>query len=55
MVRNFILSHKNEQAALEYAENICKSFDDIRFKFILEEKGLDMLFENCKIQLEKYQ
>jgi DNA primase len=54
LVRNFMLNHKHDEKALNYAEYVCSAFDNIRNKYNLDPDGLNIIFTKLKRKLEEF-
>lgn len=54
LVRSFILHHKDNEKALNYAEYVCSAFDNIRAKYSLDDNGLQILYKKLVKKLEEF-
>ena len=54
LVRDFIIQHRDDSKALDYAEYVSSAFDEIRNRRVLDPGGLNMLYINLKKKLEDY-
>lgn len=57
IIREFILEHKNEEGAFEYADNICKEFDKInnKHKDKINIIGIKYIIDELKEKLYRWQ
>jgi len=54
LVRHFIMEHKDNSKALDYAEYVSSAFDNVRSKYILDPEGLNMLYSKLRKKLEDF-
>jgi hypothetical protein len=55
IIREFIIAHRDEEAAFEYADSICKDFDTIMSKNKIELTGIKYVVDQLQKKLNKWQ
>jgi len=54
LMRDFIISNKDDPASLLYAEEVSLVFDDLREKYSLDKEALAKLINRLRKKIEKY-
>lgn len=55
LIRNFVTKNKNNSEALQYADDVCVAFDNIRDKYNLDDKAMNGLVTKLKNKISNFQ
>jgi hypothetical protein len=54
LIREFIMEHRDDTKAFDYAEYVCAAFDNVRNKYTLDPDGLNVIYTKLKRKLEEF-